>query len=57
MSYQVSNRFNASFGELVSPTLRNAQIVVDIETSILIGKVAIAITTRNRSKIARIIRT
>ena len=36
---QVANGLDARFAELVSPTLRNAQVVVDIQTSILIGEV------------------
>ena len=53
---QISNGLDASFGELVSPTLRNTQIVIDVEACLFVGEVLRTIACRDGSEVARVIR-
>ena len=52
---QISNGLDASFGELVSPTLRNTQIVIDVEACLFVGEVLRTIACRDGSEVARVV--
>ena len=54
---QVSHGLDACFRELVRPTLRDSQIIIDVETCLFIGKILRTITCSDRCEVARIVRT
>ena len=56
VAHQIGDRFDARLAELVGPTLRNAQVVEDVQARILVGKLRTAMPERQARVVVAVAR-